>query len=176
MQTRITTMLCGAAALLATAAAPALAATCGDVNNDGSVAINDVSVHLRVVSGLDAASGICGGSGYANCANLNGDAITSSADIDFLYGQLGTTPADPWLLDLNLDGLIDKADVDTLVTGLLSTRYGDADLNRAVDFSDLLVLAKNYNHGGNWSAGDFDGTGGAHAGSRARRARRRGGR
>jgi hypothetical protein len=95
MQTRITTMLCGAAALLATAAAPALAATCGDVNNDGSVAINDVSVHLRVVSGLDAASGICGGAGYANCANLNGDGAgdTDISDTDLLLQRVsGVNP------------------------------------------------------------------------------------
>src|ERR1043165_4696384 len=71
MHTRITSML-GAAALVAAAAGQTFAASCGDVNNDGSVAINDVSIHLRVVSGIDSAAGICGGSGYANCANLNG--------------------------------------------------------------------------------------------------------
>lgn len=89
MHTRITTML-GAAALAVVAAAPALAATCGDVNNDGSVAINDVSVHLRVVSGLDSAAAICGGSGYNNCANLNGDnaGATDISDTDLLLQRV----------------------------------------------------------------------------------------
>ena len=58
MHTGLKGMLYGAAAALAIAgAAPfALAASCGDVNGDGSLAINDVSIHLNVVSGVDSCS------------------------------------------------------------------------------------------------------------------------
>lgn len=46
------------------------ASKCGDLNNDGSVQINDVILHLNAVNGSPAS--ICGGAGYANCANLDG--------------------------------------------------------------------------------------------------------
>ena len=66
--------LAAAAAGIAFAGAPvAHAAICGDSDNSGAVAINDVVLHLRVVAGIDLPGSICGGAGYANCANLNGD-------------------------------------------------------------------------------------------------------
>jgi hypothetical protein len=43
---------------------------------------------------------------------------------------------------------------------ILTTRRGDATLDRTVNFDDLLALAARYNSPGNWSQGDFnyDGT------------------
>lgn len=96
MHTGTKGILYGAAAMAIVAgAAPAFAATCGDVNSDGNVAINDVSVHLRVVSGLDPASSMCGSAGYANCANLNGDTAgdTDISDTDLLLQRVsGVNP------------------------------------------------------------------------------------
>lgn len=51
-------------------ASTAQAAKCGDLDNNGTVAINDVVLHLNAVNGSPAP--ICGGAGYANCANLDG--------------------------------------------------------------------------------------------------------
>jgi hypothetical protein len=53
------------------AAATSHAATCGDLDNDGMVAINDVVLHLNAVNGSQVT--ICGGPhvNYANCADLD---------------------------------------------------------------------------------------------------------
>jgi hypothetical protein len=50
----------------------AAAALCGDMDGNGTVAVNDVVRHLLIVNGGADAS--CGGAGYAGCGNLNGDA------------------------------------------------------------------------------------------------------
>ena len=63
----------GAAAVIAmTGVASTVHALCGDLDNNGSVAINDVVLHLNAVNGSGAT--ICGGPGanYAACANLDG--------------------------------------------------------------------------------------------------------
>jgi len=70
MRKRLTT---GLAAALLLFGARVHAAICGDADGSGALAINDVVQHLRVVSAIDPAAGLCGGMGYADCANLNGD-------------------------------------------------------------------------------------------------------
>ena len=89
---------------------------------------------------------------------MNG--VSNAADIDFLFGQIkSASPAYRWSSDLNVDGTVNNADVDVLVKVLFSTQYGDTDLNHAVNFDDLLALAKHYNAPGTWATGDFDGSG-----------------
>jgi hypothetical protein len=67
-------LVAGVATALVMAGAPAVyAATCGDSDNSGSVAVNDVVQHELVVAGINSASALCGGSGYNNCADMDGD-------------------------------------------------------------------------------------------------------
>lgn len=89
-------------------------------------------------------------------ANVNGDAITSPADIDLLYTKFGAG-GDIWLYDLDVNGAVGKSDLDTMVTDMLFTRFGDTNLDRRVDFSDLLRLAQGYGQAGTWLSGDFNG-------------------
>lgn len=92
-------MLIGAAATLVVGhgASMATAATCGDSDNSGGIGINDVVQHLRVVSSIDPAAGICGGTGYANCANLNGDGAgpTDISDTVLLLRRASNIPNCP---------------------------------------------------------------------------------
>jgi hypothetical protein len=52
------------------------------------------------------------------------------------------------------------SDLDYLIRGVFGSQYGDANLDRQVDFDDLLILAQNYNTGGmpGWGVGNFDGS------------------
>ena len=62
--------------------------------------------------------------------------------------------------DLNGDAAVDQLDVDTLVRDILSTRYGDTDLDGNVDIADFLSLASHFGtEESSWSEGDFDGDG-----------------
>ncbi len=66
-------LVAGAAAAFAVtgAVSTAQAAKCGDIDNNGTVAINDVVLHLNIINGADPGTE-CGGAGYNNCANLDG--------------------------------------------------------------------------------------------------------
>src|SRR5688572_29081371 len=119
-------MLIGAAATLVVGhtAPPAFAASCGDSDNSGAVAINDVVLHLRVVSGIDPAAGICGNVGYANCANLNGDGAgpTDISDTVLLLRQasnVANCPSDQCLARTVLAGCPGTATLPSNITGNL---------------------------------------------------------
>jgi len=90
--------------------------------------------------------------------NLNGDSITDSLDIDTLFDHIGDT-TDIWLFDLNVDNAVTDDDVDTMLATILLTTYGDTNLDRRVDFTDLLETAQSYGttSGGTWATGDFTG-------------------
>ncbi|HMO26744.1 MAG TPA: hypothetical protein PKB10_10785, partial [Tepidisphaeraceae bacterium] len=88
--------------------------------------------------------------------NLNGDASTNASDIDHLYTLFGTTG---WLADLNDNGIVGQGDVNTLVGMVLRTAFGDANLDGVVDKNDLNILRLNLNKPGGWAQGDFNGDG-----------------
>jgi hypothetical protein len=141
-------MLIGAAATMALgqAAPRAFAASCGDSDNSGGVAINDVVLHLRVVSGIDAAAGICGNAGYANCANLNGDGAgtTDISDTVLLLrraSSVANCPSDQCLTRTVLAGCPGTAVLPTLITGNLVVPAGcDARVNGLTDVAAGAVL------------------------------------
>jgi hypothetical protein len=88
--------------------------------------------------------------------DVNHDGLTNATDIDLVSraAKSGYT----WLNDLNSDGKVDVTDADTLVHSVLQTLHGDATLDGAVDFNDLVKLAQHYNVAdGNrsWADGDF---------------------
>ena len=119
-------MLIGAAATLAVGQATpmAFAAICGDSDNSGGVAINDVVLHLRVVSGIDAAASLCGNMGYANCANLNGDGAgtTDISDTVLLLrkaSSVANCPSDECLARTVLAGCPGTAVLPSNITGNL---------------------------------------------------------
>jgi hypothetical protein len=94
------------------------------------------------------------------------DGDREAADVDLLLrAHSGPTPPALSLFDVNLDGQVLLAintagsDLDAWVHGLEQTDYGDANLDRKVDFDDLLKLAQHYGQpGGGWASGNFDGS------------------
>jgi hypothetical protein len=93
--------------------------------------------------------------------DFNGDGLVNATDIDLLSAAINSHSTSYATYDLTKDGKINSADMDYLITTILHTYYGDADLNHSVGVSDLSVLAAYYNtpSGASWANGDFDGNG-----------------
>jgi hypothetical protein len=102
---------------------------------------------------------------FAIRANLLGDAThdggLSAVDIDATNRAIAAGGADP-TFDLNFDGRVDPGDTRHLVEALIGTRFGDLNLDRAVNRLDAAQLARNYGAttGVGWAGGDLDGAGG----------------
>ena len=82
-------------------------------------------------------------------------------DIDLLYEAIQSNSSDR-IFDLNDDSTLNSSDVDELVHVILSTTYGDANLDGSVDAVDLAVV-RTYIGIGNpsivfpWMFGNFNG-------------------
>jgi hypothetical protein len=93
------------------------------------------------------------------------DGDRDAADVDLLLRTTaGPTPPANSLFDVDLDGKVvltrntAGSDLDAWVHGLESTEYGDANLDGAINFQDLVTLAQHYGQStGSWAIGDFDG-------------------
>jgi hypothetical protein len=79
------------------------------------------------------------------------------ADINQLNERIRAADHDV-AFDLNSDNLVDDADRTVWVQDLKMTFFGDADLDRDVDFPDFVSLADHYGQEGGWGEGDFDGS------------------
>jgi glycosidase len=75
--------------------------------------------------------------------NINGEYGTDQWDIDALYRRIGKT-GDIWYEDLNVDGIVNQLDVNTLVRQILWSEFGDFNLDRKIDAVDLGILASNW--------------------------------
>ena len=96
--------------------------------------------------------------------DFDGNGLTTADDIDHLFAMLtgpGVPAVDP-RYDLDGDGDADEDDMAILVTGYLDTAFGDFDLSKTVDATDLVRLAVNYGQSGGaggWDRGDANGDG-----------------
>ena len=89
--------------------------------------------------------------------DVNLDGVVNAADIDAVYAHFGDTTG---RYDLNGDGVLNQDDVDYLVKTILHTGYGDANLDGKVDFTDFQVLLDHWqNTGAGWATGDWTGDG-----------------
>ena len=59
------------------------------------------------------------------------------------------------LIDLDGDNNVSSADRWIWVKDIYGTFFGDADLNRAVNFNDFVALAEHYGQPGGWTNGEF---------------------
>lgn len=100
--------------------------------------------------------------------DFTGDALRTQSDIELLLRATpGALPTGRALFDINDDYLVNRSpnqsgsDTDFWVRSLMQTEYGDVNLDRRIDFVDLLALARNYGQAGNktWLEGSFDGDG-----------------
>ncbi|WP_428386807.1 trypsin-like serine protease [Mucisphaera sp.] len=86
---------------------------------------------------------------------LDRKGIGTIANIDAVRGTIG----DP-RYDLTGDNQANLMDIVELVTNILATDFGDADLDGDVDLIDLSTLADNFGtDDAGWAGGDFDGSG-----------------
>ena len=96
--------------------------------------------------------------------DFDGNGVVDTADINLLFVQLRSPTPDP-TYDLTGDGLVDEADRDEMIFGVLDSTYGDANLDRLFDSSDFVLVfqAGQYEDDvvGNslWETGDWDGNG-----------------
>ncbi len=131
----------------------------GDFDGNGRITYRDALGLRKIYRDVSATSAA---TQMQNVVGRRGDFNSSftstAADIDILYTKFNAT-GDVWLWDLDDNGAVGKSDVDMLVFGGFETRYGDANLDKTVDFNDLLSLAANYNAAGGWATGDFTGDG-----------------
>lgn len=117
----------GIAATLAVSgvASTAQAAKCGDLDNNGTVAINDVVLHLNIINGGNAATA-CGGAGYANCADLDGK------------GPIGTDTNDV-VLELNKASGIVNCKPDQCIHETVLTCAGPTNIPTVASGVNLFV-------------------------------------
>ncbi len=102
----------------------------------------------------------------ASLGDFNHDGAVDALDIDLLLRTDNGDGAD-LMYDLNADNLVRSpintgvaiSDSDYWVQLVKGTKYGDTNLDKKVNFDDLLALAQNYGDQstGTWAKGDFDG-------------------
>jgi hypothetical protein len=96
--------------------------------------------------------------------DLNVDGIVDDKDIDFLCSDLRTTTSNP-AFDLTGDGRLNGADKDELIENVLGTTYGDSNLDKSFNSSDMVKVFQigEYEdaiHGNSgWADGDWNGDG-----------------
>lgn len=79
--------------------------------------------------------------------------LTDVDDVAALYAAFGGTA---WRPDLNVDGIVDTLDVQTLLTQIVGTVNGDFDLDGDVDGRDFLMWQRNVATGTRYDQGDAD--------------------
>ena len=94
--------------------------------------------------------------------DLNGDGTVSSDDVNALSLAIqGMASGDRF--DLNISGSVDAHDLEFMVEGLLSTWFGDANLDGAFNSSDLVAtfMQAKYETGqaAGWNEGDWNADG-----------------
>ncbi len=87
--------------------------------------------------------------------DVTGNGTTDAADVAALYSNFGNLS---WTMDLNVDGVVNVSDVQTLVTQLARTVPGDFNLDGVVDAADYVLLRKSGNiaSGALYTQGDAD--------------------
>ena len=72
-------------------------------------------------------------------ADVDASGTSNAADVAAMYGHFG--PAS-WLYDMNVDGIVNIADVSTMVAQEFRTMPGDFNLDGKVDGGDFVVSAR----------------------------------
>lgn len=130
-----------------------------DFNADGLVDNRDMFALETAVQGSDASVKNEARAMVLRRGNINGEFGTDQWDIDTVYDRLGKT-GDNWFEDLNVDGIVDQGDVNTLVRQVLRSELGDFNLDMKIDAVDLGLLASNWGQSGRgYATADANGDG-----------------
>lgn len=127
-----------------------------DVNGDGLVDSNDLFAMRAqlILAGASMATLDEFDAMLLRRGNVDQSSSTNASDIDFLYGQFGSTD---WLLDVNSDGVVNQNDVAVLVQNVFGTDFGDTNLDGAITIGDFHTLRDNAGLQMGWAFGNFDG-------------------
>lgn len=87
------------------------------------------------------------------------DGVLTGADIDLLSAAVLNGAADVAAFDLTGDGVVNNDDRKHWVESTFATIFGDANLDKKVDFADFTAVSSAFNGPGGWAQGDFDGNG-----------------
>lgn len=87
--------------------------------------------------------------------DITRDGLTDGEDVSAIYDAFGTSS---WLEDLNVDGIVDSLDVQTLISDLVQTNNADFDLDGDVDGADFFAWQRGAGalNGGAFPSGDAD--------------------
>jgi subtilisin family serine protease len=92
--------------------------------------------------------------------DFDGDGRVDHDDIELLVANYASpVPSNLSWLDLTGDGATNISDLDLLVTQVIGTYLGDANLDGRVNAVDLKFLHDHYSGTGTWIDGDFTGDG-----------------
>jgi alpha-amylase len=131
-----------------------------DLNGDGKIDNNDLWLLRPTYVSAAAAQTVVNEARNAEVrrGNFNGDGVTDSRDVDYLYGHFGNLS---WSLDMAADGGgAGKSDVDAMIHHVFLTEYGDVNLDGKIDVTDLGILATNWQTtSATWALADFTGDG-----------------
>ena len=87
--------------------------------------------------------------------DFNKDDIVNTTDIDLLRIAINTGSTDP-IYDVNGGGL-DGTDFDHEVQAIINTAFGDANLDKRVNFKDFVYLSTHFGSSGTgWAQGNFN--------------------
>ncbi len=114
-----------------------------DVNGDGRITNLDLFDLGQAL--LDANADSSAISAYQDAlvrrGDLDGSGATDQLDLQTLYANFGNSD---WLFDLNADGVVDDADVETLVRDMLKLTPGDFNLDGVVDAADFATWRNHF--------------------------------
>lgn len=114
----------------------------------------DDAEFTRALDDFDSLLGITDG----DRGDFDLDGLLTASDIDLLSIEV-LSGNNTMSFDLTNDSVVDELDRLEWVESLAQTKFGDADLNQRVDFSDFLTLSASFGRRGGWESGDFDGNG-----------------
>ena len=84
-------------------------------------------------------------------ADVDGSGTADTADVAAMYSHFG---AGAWLYDMNVDGVVNAADISTMITQEFRTMPGDFNLDGKVDIADYVLWRDGIGTGTQYEQGD----------------------
>ncbi len=128
-----------------------------------SVSPNQFFTGLSQVD-IDAIQTLYAAHPLAVAGDFDSDGMVSQSDIALIFDEIASESNDP-RFDLNDDALVDQSDRDVLITDILDTTYGDANLDGTFDSTDLVFVFQagqfqdDVAGESTWETGDWNGDG-----------------
>lgn len=130
-----------------------------DVNGEDDSSWGEAGFALRISKFRDFILDATGNAAlFIPDGDFDHDGLLTPNDIDMLAANMNGLGYEE-KFDLDLDQIVGDEDHRIWVEDFVGTLFGDADLNKTVDFADFLALSSSFGTPGGWAEGDFDGNG-----------------